>query len=228
MIRNILLVCTVLSLMIGCRKKDDPKPPGQVQLIFPEQNSECTTGQSLGATTSRVTFRWEEANNVQTYELRVTNINTGTTQTISTAATSANLPIAKGVPFSWQVRSRNNQVPESISSAVWHFYNSGSNTSFAPFPADIRSPIMSQRIFRDINNEITLAWSASDLDNDIAEFEIYLSTENPPQERINTLGPSVLEQTVTVASNTVYYWVVITRDAAGNATSSGVYSFKVL
>lgn len=228
MIRNILVVCTVLSLMIGCRKKDDPKPPGQVQLIFPEQNSECTTGQSLGATTSRVTFRWEEANNVQTYELRVTNINTGTTQTISTAATSANLPIAKGVPFSWQVRSRNNQVPESISSAVWNFYNSGSNTSFAPFPADIRSPIMSQRIFRDINNEITLAWSASDLDNDIEEFEIYLSTENPPEERINTLGPSVLEQTVTVASNTVYYWVVITRDAAGNATSSGVYSFKVL
>lgn len=228
MIRNILVVCTVLSLMIGCRKKDDPKPPGQVQLIFPEQNSECTTGQSLGATTSRVTFRWEEANNVQTYELRVTNINTGTTQTISTAATSANLPIAKGVPFSWQVRSRNNQVLESISSAVWNFYNSGSNTSFAPFPADIRSPIMSQRIFRDINNEITLAWSASDLDNDIEEFEIYLSTENPPEERINTLGPSVLEQTVTVASNTVYYWVVITRDAAGNATSSGVYSFKVL
>lgn len=228
MIRNILVVCTVLSLMIGCRRKDDPKPPGQVQLIFPEQNSECTTGQSLGATTSRVTFRWEEANNVQTYELRVTNINTGTTQTISTAATSANLPIAKGVPFSWQVRSRNNQVPESISSAVWNFYNSGSNTSFAPFPADIRSPIMSQRIFRDINNEITLAWSASDLDNDIEEFEIYLSTENPPQERINTVDSSVLEQTVTVASNTVYYWVVITRDAEGNATSSGVYSFKVL
>lgn len=228
MIRNIVLVCTVLSLMIGCGKKDDPKPPGQVQLIFPEQNSECTTGQSLGATTSRVTFRWQEANNVQTYELRVTNINTGTTQTISTAATSANLPIEKGVPFSWLVRSRNNQVEQSISSAVWNFYNSGSNTSFAPFPADIRSPRMSQRIFKDINNEITLAWSASDLDDDIEEFEIYLSTANPPEDIINTVGSNVLEQTVTVASNTVYYWSVFTRDAEGNVTSSGVYSFKVL
>lgn len=228
MIRNIFLLCTVLALVMGCGKKDEPKPPGQVQLIFPEQNSECTTGQSLGTTTSRVTFSWQEAKNVQTYELRVTNINTSTTQTISTATTSANLPIEKGVPFSWQVRSRNNQVEQSISSAVWNFYNSGSNTTFAPFPAEIRSPRMSQKIFKDLNNEITLSWSASDLDNDIEAFEVYLSTENPPEELINSLGSSVLQQRVSVASNTVYYWSVLTRDAKGNATSSGVYSFQVL
>lgn len=228
MIRNIFLVCAVLTLLIGCRKKDEPKPPGQVLLTFPEQNSECTTGQSLGATTSRVTFRWQEAKNVQTYELRVTNLNTRTTQTISTAATSANLPIEKGVPFSWQVRSRNNQVEQSISSAVWSFYNSGSNTTFAPFPAEIRSPRMSQRIFKDLNNEITLSWFASDLDNDIEAFDVYLSTENPPEDLINSLSSNVLEQTVSVASNTIYYWSVITLDAEGNATSSGIYSFKVL
>jgi hypothetical protein len=228
MIRNIFLICAVLSLVVGCKKKDDPQPPGQVELVFPEQNSECTTGQSLGATTSRVTFRWEEAKNVQTYELRVTNINTGSTQTISTAATSANLPIEKGVPFSWQVRSRNNQVEQSISSLVWNFYNSGSNTSFAPFPADIISPRMSQRVFKDINNEITLSWSASDLDDDIVNYEVYLSTENPPANLEATLPAGVLEQKISVAPNTVYYWSVITKDAEGNATSSGIYTFKVL
>lgn len=228
MTRIILLLCAILTFSTGCRKKREPKPPGQVQLVFPEQNSECTTGQSLGATTSRVTFRWQEANDVQTYELRVTNINAGSTQTISTAATSANLPIEKGVPFSWQVRSRNNQVEESISSEVWNFYNSGSNTSFAPFPADIISPRMSQRVFKDINNEVTLSWSASDLDNDIEEFEVYLSTESPPTELIANLGNTVLERKISVASNTVYYWSVITTDQEGNATSSGVYSFNVL
>ena len=196
MIRNIFLIGAMLSLFIGCGKKDDPKPPGQVELVFPERNSECTTGQSLGATTSRVTFRWQEAKNVNSYELRVTNINTGSTQTISTAATSANLPIEKGVPFSWQVRSRNNQVEQSISSLVWNFYNSGSNTSFAPFPADILSPRMSQRVFKDINNEIALSWSASDLDDNIANFEVYLSTENPPVDLVGTLAPNVLEPVV--------------------------------
>jgi hypothetical protein len=228
MIRNIFLIGAMLSLFIRCGKKDDPKPPGQVELVFPERNSECTTGQSLGATTSRVTFRWQEAKNVNTYELRVTNINTGSTQTISTAATSANLPIEKGVPFSWQVRSRNNQVEQSISSLVWNFYNSGFNTSFAPFPADIISPRMSQRVFKDINNEITLSWSASDLDDDISNFEVYLSTESPPEDLVATLAPDALEQKVSVAPNTVYYWSVITKDTEGNATSSGIYTFKVL
>lgn len=228
MIRNIFLFCTVLSLVIGCKKKNNPKPPGQVQLVFPERNSDCTTGQSLGATTSRITFRWQEAENVKTYELRVTNINTGSTQTISTAATSANLPIEKGIPFSWLVRSRNNQVEQSISSTVWNFYNSGSNTTFAPFPADIIGPRMSERVFKDINNEVTLSWSASDLDNDIDTFEVYLSTENPPSDLIATLSPGVLSQKISVASNTVYYWSVVTKDGQGNATSSGVYTFKVL
>jgi hypothetical protein len=228
MTRNIFLIGAMLSLFIGCSKKDDPKPPGQVELVFPERNSECTTGQSLGAFTSRVTFRWQEAKNVNAYELRVVNINTGTTQTISTAATSANLPIEKGIAFSWQVRSRNNQVEQSISSVAWNFYNSGSNTSFAPFPADIIGPRMSQRVFKDINNEITLSWFASDLDDDIANFEVYLSTENPPVDLVAALALDVLEQKVSVASNTVYYWSVITKDKAGNATSSGVYTFKVL
>lgn len=228
MTRIILLLFAVFTFSTGCRKKREPKPPGQVQLVFPEKNSECTTGQSLGATTSRVTFRWQEANNVQTYELRVTNLNTRSTQTISTAATSADLPIEKGVPFAWQVRSRNNQVEESISSEVWNFYNSGSNTSFAPFPADIISPRMSQRVFKDINNEVTLSWSASDLDDDIDNFEVYLSTVNPPTDLVANLGNTILEQKVSVASNTVYYWSVITTDAEGNATSSGIYTFKVL
>ena len=222
------MICGVLFLLCACRKKESPKPPGQVQLLFPERNSECTTGQTLGDNTSRVTFNWQEAKDVKTYELRVTNINTGTTQTISTAATSASLPIEKGTPFSWLVRTRNNQVEETVSSETWSFYNAGSNTYFAPFPADIISPRMSERVFKDINNEVVLSWSGSDLDDDIINFEVYFSTENPPLERISTLGESDNEQKVTVASNTVYYWSILTKDSQGNETTSGVYSFQVL
>lgn len=226
--QGVFIICCVLFFLGGCRKKDSPKPPGQVQLTFPEQNSECTTGQSLGETTSRVTFRWEEAKNVKTYELQVTNINTGTTQTIGTETTSASLPIEKGTPFSWLVRTRNNQVEETVSSVAWNFYNSGSTISFAPFPADIIAPRMSERVFKDINNEVTLSWSGSDLDDDIINYEVFFAAENPPLTRINTLGTSATEQKVTVVSSTVYYWSIITKDEQGNETNSGVYSFQVL
>lgn len=226
--KGILIICGVFFLVCACRKKDSPKPPDQARLVFPEQNSECTTGQSLGETTSRVTFRWEEAKNVKVYELRVTNMNTGTTQTISTETTSASLPIAKGTPFSWLVRTRNNEVEEAVSSSSWNFYNSGSIISFAPFPADIIGPRMSERVFKDINNEVSLSWSGSDLDDDIINYEVLFSTENPPVTTINTLGAGVTEQKVTVTSNTVYYWSVITMDEQGNGTNSGVYSFQVL
>ncbi len=228
MIRTLFILCTILILFSSCSKNDSPKPPGQVELVFPERNSECTTGQSLGATTSRVTFSWLAAKNAQTYELRVTNSITGTTQTMTTTATSASLPIEKGVPFSWLVRSRNNRIEQSISSEVWNFYNSGFITSFVPFPAEIIVPRMSEKVFEDINNEVKLAWSASDLDNDIENFDVYLSTENPPLDLKATLGANVTELKVTVSSNTVYYWNVVTKDREGNATSSGVYSFKVL
>ncbi len=228
MIRYILLFIVSLFIITSCKKKNSPKPPGQVQLIFPDRNSECTTGQSLNAETSQVEFRWEEGINVDTYELRVTNGNTGTVQTINTASTSARLPIAKGEPFSWFVRSKNNEVPETVSSQIWNFYNAGSRTTFAPFPADILNPRMSENVFKDVNNEVTLSWSASDLDDDILEYEVYLSVETPPADLVGTLDEDETTLKVSVASNTVYYWSVITKDEEGNATNSGIYSFKVL
>jgi len=226
--RYIPIIIVLLFVVTGCKKKRNPKPPGQVQLIFPEQNSECTTGQSLNAETSQVEFRWEQGNNAQTYELRVTNINTSVVQTINTASTSARLPIAKGEPFSWLVRSKNTQVQETVSSEVWNFYNAGSRTTFAPFPAAILAPRMSEKAFKDINNEITLSWSASDLDDDILEYEVYVSVETPPANLIGTLPKDKTALKVSVASNTVYYWSIITKDEQGNGTNSGIYSFEVL
>ena len=228
MMRYTVLMIVLFFTAASCKKKSSPKPPGQVQLIFPDRNSECTTGQSLNAETSQVTFRWGEGANAVTYELRVTNSNTGTVQTISTASTSARLPIAKGEPFSWFVRSKNNQVPETVSSEIWNFYNAGSITTFAPFPADIISPRMSENVFKDINNEITLSWSAADLDDDILAYEVYVSVETPPADLVGTLPKEQTTLKVTVAPNTVYYWSVVTKDAEGNATNSGIYSFKVL
>ncbi|MGB3149030.1 MAG: hypothetical protein WBB27_00090 [Maribacter sp.] len=223
----IIFICFFM-IVLGCKKKSDPKPPEPVQLIFPERNSECTTGQTLNATTSQVEFRWQLADNTDTYELRVTNTNTGTTQTISTSSGMARLPIAKGEQFSWLVRSKNSEVSQSVSSAAWSFYNAGSRTTFAPFPAEIISPRMSENVFKDINNEVELSWTASDLDDDITNFEVYLSVETPPEDLISTLSSSVNSLKLSVTSNTVYYWKVETEDEEGNKSESGIFTFKVL
>lgn len=228
MMRTLFVGLCVLIVLNGCKKKNDPKPPEAVQLLFPEQNSECTTGISLGEETSRVEFLWSPADNTESYELRVTNINTGTVQTIVSSTTSANLPLAKGEPFSWFVRSRNGEVDATVSSAVWNFYNAGSRTTFAPFPATIISPASSENVFKDINNEVTLSWSASDLDNDIESYEVYFSVETQPSDLIRMLTPATTNIRVSVTSNTVYYWKVVVIDAEGNSSSSGVYNFKVL
>lgn len=224
--KTVLLMC--LFVVFGCKKKEGPKPPEQVQLLFPEKNSECTTGIDQDATTSRVTFQWQRSDNTDSYELRVTNINSNTVQTISTQSTTASLPLLKGQPYSWLVRSRNNQVDNTISSEMWSFYNAGSRTTFAPFPAEILDPSMSERVFKDINNEVTLSWSASDLDNDIENIEVYFSEQNPPTDLEATLSNMATTLKVSVISGTTYYWSVVTRDAEGNATNSGIYSFSVL
>ena len=224
--KTVLLMC--LFAVFGCKKKEGPKPPEQVQLLFPEKNSECTTGIDQDASTSRVTFQWQRSDNTDSYELRVTNINSNTVQTISTQSTTASLPLLKGQPYSWLVRSRNNQVDNTISSEMWSFYNAGSRTTFAPFPAEILDPSMSERVFKDINNEVTLSWSASDLDDDIENIEVYFSEQNPPTDLEATLSNLATTLKVSVISGTTYYWNVVTRDAEGNATNSGIYSFSVL
>ncbi|MDF4201805.1 hypothetical protein PXD56_02485 [Maribacter sp. SA7] len=228
MMRFLVAVLCLFMAVTSCKKKSAANPPEAVFLVFPEENSECTTGVSLGEETSQVEFRWNLADNTETYELRVTNIATGTVQTIVTASSSAKLPLAKGEQFSWFVRSRNSEIDETVSSQEWYFYNAGSRSTFAPFPATIIAPASSDNVFKDINNEVELSWSASDLDDDIASCEVYFSVETPPIDLIRELSSTVTSVKVSVTSDTVYYWKVIVIDQEGNRSDTGVYSFKVL
>ena len=222
-----LVVCSII--LFGCGRKDDPGArPEPALLVYPEKNSECTTGINIDEVSSRVEFRWQASHNTEIYELRATNLNTGVTQTISSRSLSAKLPLQKGAPYSWSITSKNSEVRETATSEVWSFYNSGYGTSHAPFPAGIISPKSGASVFKNINNQITLEWSGADLDNDLLRFEVYFSTENPP---ITLVGGTTADETtfkVSVLSNMVYYWQVISKDKEGNTSDSGIYEFKVL
>lgn len=223
-----LSVLMMAVVLLGCKKKEPPKPPQSVLLVFPEKSSECTTGEDVNAMTSQVEFRWQASSNTETYEIIARNLNTNITQRISTSSTSAKLPLQKGAPYSWMVISKNSVVLETATSATWNFYNSGFESTYAPFPAEIVEPKMGTNVFKDINNEVELSWIGADIDNDIEGYEIYFSLENPPESVQFTLGPNDANSKVTVTGNTVYYWKVITKDREGNTSDSGIFEFRAL
>ncbi|NAY92632.1 hypothetical protein GTQ34_11950 [Muricauda sp. JGD-17] len=226
--KKYLFPLLTLLLLASCGGNDDPPPaPGGASLVFPEENSECTTGTSVNENLSQVTFEWSASTNTDSYTLSAVNLDTNVPQTISTAATSASLSIAKGTPFSWSVTSRNSKSEQVASSETWLFYNAGTQTSYAPFPAQLVSPISGSTVQKDIANEVLLRWSGADVDNDIDAFQIFFSDQNPPQTEAGSTSASVMELAVSVTSNTVYYWRVITTDSQGNTSDSGVFEFKV-
>ncbi|MEM8999468.1 MAG: hypothetical protein AAGB24_04325 [Bacteroidota bacterium] len=220
-----LMGCTVM----GCGSDDGPPPsPEAALLVFPFENSECTTGLDVNEDLSRVTFEWQSSANTDTYTLTVLNLNTNITQTIATAATAASLSIEKGAPFSWSVTSTNQRSNQTAVSEDWLFYNAGSQTNYAPFPAQIIAPKSGSTIAINELGQVQLAWSGTDVEDDIVQFEVYFSNENPPQDLLVSTDGSTFGAMANAMAGVVYYWRVVTVDGQGNTSDSGIFDFKVL
>lgn len=219
------IVYLVLVLLWACGK-DDPKIPEAAILVFPAQNSVCITGVEVSPTTSRVEFRWQAAVNADTYQVEVTNLNSNSTQVGATSATALPIVLQNGQPYSWKVISKNNESNELATSQTWLFYNAGTQTTYAPFPAQIIAPISGGTVQLDGNGQVLLRWSGADVDSDIDSFEVFLDTADPPSMSQGTLNFNVQELAVSLDPATVYYWKVITTDREGNRSDSGTYSFR--
>ncbi|WP_190810754.1 hypothetical protein [Flagellimonas sp. S3867] len=217
----------LLVILWSCGSDDPPPAPGGTNLVFPDQNSECTTGISVNETLSQVTFQWQTSANTDSYTLSVVNLETNIPQTISTAANSASLSIVKGAPYSWSVTSLNSKSDQVATSETWLFYNAGSQTTYAPFPAQLVSPVSGSTVQKNIDNEVMLVWLGADVENDITGFEVFFSTSNPPTTSVGTTAANTMELSVGVESGMIYYWKVITTDAEGNNSDSGVFEFRV-
>lgn len=227
--KNLLLSFLGLTLILGCGGDDGPPPvPEGAILVFPLQNSECTTGQSINETLSQVTFEWQSAAHTDLYTLSAVNLNTNVPQNITTQSTSASLSIEKGAPYSWSVTSTNENSSQTAISESWLFYNAGSQTTYAPFPAQIVSPKSGVTVQMNAMGEISLEWIGADVEGDIQSFEVYFSEQNPPQDLLITTDSGTLQAAATVVSGVIYYWRVVTIDAEGNASDSGTYDFRVL
>ncbi len=199
-------------------------PPSAATLIFPDNNTECNEGVVVNETQSTVTFRWTEAQNADTYELNVRNLDNNNTARSNVSTNSADLNLLRGVPYEWFVISRANGTNETATSATWRFYNQGPGVeNYAPFPAEVVSPERGSTV--SATGTVSLIWAGSDVDNDLAEFEVFFGTDTAALASLGTTTESTLD--ATIEAGTIYYWRVLSRDSQGNTSLSEIFDFRV-
>ena len=225
---GISLLLSAASVLFACKGDDGPSLPGAVTLIFPENNSECTTGIVLNQQTSEVEFRWQATNNAATYRLTVRHLGNGTTEQVSTSNTAARVVLDRGAPYSWSVVGQTSSGMSGTSSSTFQFYNAGNFLSYPPFPASVVSPASGATLSANTQGQVTLEWIGGDVDGDLSGYDVFLGTQADNLSSITQVGSATNTTSVNVNSGTIYFWEVISRDAEGNSSSSGVYSFRVL
>lgn len=228
--RKIALLFGGLFLIIISCTEEDPLPvdPGIAILISPINQETCFDGVSINDTQSNIEFNWFAASDAISYEIVVSNLLTQSTQTYNASTNQTTIALTRAEPYSWYVKSIGENGSTPSQSDLWRFYLAGESTiNYAPFPSELISPRSGANVTPDINNQIILNWSCSDVDGDLEQFDLYLDENNG-----STLNTSIkYEQQdtsveVEVANNSTYFWKVIAIDTNGNESSSGVYSFR--
>lgn len=199
-------------------------PPQAATLVFPQENSECTEGSSLTSTESTIVFNWNDANNTDSYQLFVKNLETQTISNYTSNVSEKSVTLLRSTPYSWYVISKNSGT-ETKQSSTWKFYNAGeAESSYAPFPADLLSPSYDATLEASATS-ITLEWMGEDVDDDIEDYTVLFGTVNPPTHEQAVTASSSLS--VNVVSGNTYYWRVITKDSQNNTSESEIFQFNV-
>ena len=162
-----------LFLIINSCSEEDPLPvnPGIATLISPFNQETCFDGVSINDTQSNVEFSWAAASGAISYEILISNLLTQSTQTYTANTNKTTIALTKAEPYSWYVKSIGENGSTPSQSDLWRFYLAGESTiNYAPFPSELISPRSGANVTPDINNQIILNWSCSDVDGDLEQF----------------------------------------------------------
>ena len=228
--RIVLLFGSLILLVNSCTTEEPVVPinPSAPTLISPANDETCLDGTSINDSQSNVDFRWSSAANTLSYELVVTNLLTQSSQTYPAISNQTTVALTKAEPYNWSVKSIGEVGSIPSQSTQWKFYLAGDAVvNFAPFPSELISPQSGANVTPDINNLIKLQWNASDVDGDLAQFEVYLD-KNDATTLIKTIAYQTEEESIEidVENGTTYYWKIIAIDNNQNQSSSGVYAFR--
>ena len=228
--RIVILFGSLILLVNSCTTEEPVVPvnPSAPTLISPANDETCLDGTSINDSQSNVNFRWSSAANALTYELVVTNLLTQSSQTYPATSNQTTVALTKAEPYNWSVKSIGEVGSVPSQSIQWKFYLAGDAVvNFAPFPSELISPQSGANVTPDINNLIKLQWNASDVDGDLAQFEVYLD-KNDATTLIKTIAYQTEEESIEidVENGSTYYWKIIAIDTNQNQSSSGVYAFR--
>ena len=230
----IAISCLIILLVASCggdtpspNPPDPPKKaPDATLLSAPANNSACLKGSSESGNVSTLAFSWSKAANADSYILEIKNLVTQQSTTHTTTALTYSVALTVGTPYSWSVTSVN--PVGKTAGAAWKFYLSGvAASNYAPFPAELTAPASGAAINANgaATVKVTLQWTGSDVDNDIASYAVFLDNKDASTQLIASQTEATSEQTL--QSGKTYYWKVVTTDKVGNKSTSVVVSFQI-
>ena len=74
-------------------------PPAKATLSFPENNKDCNEGTIVSDTQSEVTFRWNTPANADSFTLKINNLDSGTSQSVTSNTNEAIVSIQRAAAF---------------------------------------------------------------------------------------------------------------------------------
>lgn len=206
----------------GTTNPTQNQPPSTVSsLIAPENNLLCTS--------NYITFEWAAATDPEgeavkyVLEISTDNSFSAIAQSITTLLTKKRVTLDKGTYYYWRVKAIDPDGASSPYSSVFSLYTEGEGvTNHLPFQPQVVSP--QQDSFVAAGN-ITLSWTATDLDNDPLAYDVYFSTANPPTEKV----AEDIDQTslaVSTEAATTYFWRVVVKDSESGFANGQVWTFN--
>ena len=212
----------IAVLLCTCSKSSIPEPDSAL-LTTPENRNTCVP-LSTTATQGVVNFGWEEAQNTDSYEVFVRNNITQTEKRKSADLTSTTITLDRGAPYSWWVVSSSEASPVNTKSEVWTFYLEAlQQVTFLPFSAQLNNPQDEQEVTLS-SGEVNLQWTASDLDNDIAYYQVYVGTVAAQMSLVQD-NQIISSYSALLDVGQTYFWQIITIDQRGNKSQSAIQSF---
>lgn len=192
-----------------------------IELIFPENDSNCTEGTIVSETQSELVFEWQDEFDKGPYIVHLTNSLNSETELFVSENTELGILLNRGIIYSWHVTGKFNNGSET-----WSFYNAGPGLeSTIPLPATALSPVSGATISQ-TSTTVNLIWKSEDFDNDIISHDIYFGEAiDPDLFDINIIETRYNE--IPVESGKTYYWKIVTKDSIGNESTSRVFNFTV-
>jgi len=214
----------VLLLSVACKKEVIPDPEPAV-LLGPENNNNCNTAIRISDQQSQVNFSWQEALYTDEYELVIRDILTNEDQKKQTLRLFASAVLDRGSQYTWWVNTKSERIETVSKSEVWTFYLEDLQTiSHFPFPAKLVSPENNVQVSLE-KGSLMLSWDAVDLDDDIERYDVYMGLD---PDDLTIIKENLTSNSISVSLNTdqIYYWKVVTRDREENISHSEVGVFR--